>query len=170
MYKAPSKSRGLSLIETVVYVAIIVIVLLALVSAVVFSAGVLKEIIASKTIKSSAISSLERMTREVRRSEDVNTTSSVFDVHPGKLVLNTTDSAGSPTTIEFYVDDGVIKMDEGGTYIGDLTLSNASTTNLIFRNMSNSVADGVKIEITLENEKENKVENFYTSAVSRGSY
>jgi len=164
-----TSQKGLTLIETVVYISVLVVVIVGIVSAVVFATRTLGELKVSRDVRNSAITALERMGRDIRQAESIDVGASSFDTNADNVVLNT---GGTPTTVEFYLDGGVVKVREEGSYTGDLTLPSVTATSLTFRQMTTANSSGVKVELSLQNTEGAVVATttFYTSGVLRGSY
>jgi len=166
-------SSGFSLIETLVYVSILVVILIAVINTALIMSRSYGELSASRNINSSVVSALERITREVRWAYDVDNSQSTLNVHPGSLTLSTTNYFGESSTVEFYLEDGVLKIKEGGVYKGVLTSPNVQVVNLVFRPVSSGRSQMIKVEITLEGVVRRgriRSETFYDSVVLRGSY
>jgi len=169
--KNNSKNRqeGFSLIEMVVYIAILVF-MLAIILEVVLSVSRSEQAIESaRNVENSAALALERISREIRLAESVNTASSTLGVHPGRLILSGVDNEGDPRTVEFYFSQGKVMMRENGVSLGALTESKATATSLIFYRFASSTTEGIRTRITLESGTSTnfKVETFYSSTLIR---
>jgi len=169
---SPQKVWGFTLMEMIIYVTIVSVIFVLVVNTLLILSRSYKSIKLTNDVNNSATISLERIIREIRFSNSVNTGSSILDTNPGKLVLNTTDVSGSPQTLNFYIEDGILKLDKDTTFFGNLTRDNVEVTNLIFRHINASTSEAIKVEMELTGTEGNatKVESFYTSAVLRGSY
>jgi len=164
--------KGSSLIELLVYIfllSVIVLILINTVMAMVISHRNIKII---RTIESSAASSMERMTREIRNAISVDVGSSILNTNPGKLVLNTLDVGGGAKIVEFYVDNGILKVKEQGVYRGPLSATRTRVNNLVFRQIDSTNSEAVIIEMQLEATTSQRVvnHNFYDTVILRGSY
>jgi len=164
--------KAFTLIETIIYMAILVILLAVAINTLLSIIGVYKHFVVVSNIEDSAITTMERITRDIRNAESVSAGSSTFDTNPGTLTLSTLDSDGSPTTIQFAVISGAIHVTEGGTDLGPLTTGNTTITNLVFRYATTTRSELVKIELTLEagSGDSQRIESFQTSTIVRGSY
>ena len=164
--------RGFTLVEMVVYTAMLVVILLIIVSFIVSFGKAYNVLKSTIHINNSAIVSFERMVREIRLASNVDTAASILDTHPGRLALTTTDASGAPITLEFYINSGALMLRQEGVDVGPLTRSDVTITNLVFRSFSNGRSEAVKVEVTLESvvADTTKVKNFYGSAVLRESY
>ena len=163
--------RGFTLVEMVIYTAILVAILLLIVSFIISFGKAYNVLRSTIHINNSATVSFERMIREIRQANDVDTAASTLNTHPGVLVLKTTE-AGTPVTLEFYISGGILAVKKDGVDAGTLTRTDVTITNLVFRNLSNGISEAVKVEMTLESDVADttKVRKFYGSAVLRDSY
>jgi len=168
------RNKGISLIEMIVYVAILSAVFVLVINTLLIVTRSYRSIKLVNDLNNSASISLERLTREIKLANSVNTTLSVLNSTstPGRLVLNTVDEFEAPLVLDFYVDNGLLKLDKNSASFGVLTRDNVLVTGLIFRHTTASTSEAVKIEMELTGTEgdETKVENFYVSAVLRGSY
>jgi prepilin-type N-terminal cleavage/methylation domain-containing protein len=106
--RAPSvkKDFGFTLIETLVYVAILAILSSVII---VLTTSMLRTFSNLETYEDIAHSStvaLERITREIRKAESVELDGSILTTHPGTLILHTTNGAGMPTTVTISLSGG----------------------------------------------------------------
>ena len=126
----------------------------------------------SRDLNSSATSFLERITREIRSAHGIDVALSTLDANPGRLTLLTKDSGGADTTVEFYVENGSLKIREGGAAMGSLTSSTTVVTNFIVRSLSNPNSSAIKTELGLTAARGgvSKSGNFYSTILLRGSY
>lgn len=165
--------RGLTLIETIVYITIFAVISLAAINSLIMVMNSFNKGRLWSKIGSSAESALERMTREIRLSYDIDASSNLGS-HPGHLVLNTyVLGTETPTTVEFYLDSGKIMIIDRGASAVALTSDDLTITNLIFRQINaSSISKAVKIEMTIQGSSGNyqKTERFYNTAILRGSY
>lgn len=165
--------RGLSLIETIVYITIFAIISVLAVNSLVMVMKSFNQGRLWSRICASAETATERMTREIRLAYDIDLGLSTLNFHPGHLFLNTYDVSGAPTTIDFYLDNGILMVSEGGGAAVALTSSQVEVTNLVFRPISApSTSKAIKIELEIRGTQGNyqKTERFYNTAILRGSY
>lgn len=153
---------GYTLIEALVYIAVLVIIFVVISSALVSIIGIYREFDARRDLQSSAIFSFERLTREIRDSDGVSTTGSVFDSSPGVLAL----SKGSDV-LEFKLSGSELHIYVNGVDQGPL-VSDSTVDSLIFKHSSNDNSELVRIEMTITSGSITK--DFYTSVITRGSY
>lgn len=160
-----NKNRGYSLVETVIYLSIFVVVSVLVIKLILSFVSSYRFISVSHRLERSAISAMERMTREIRLAGNVNSGQSVFSSNPGTLSL-----VANSTTTKFYISGGRIMMDVNGSQVGPLTESSVSVTNLVYHLVSNSNSDAVKIDLTLETSLGGvvKTKNYHDTVVLKG--
>lgn len=170
------KNNGFSLIETMVYTAILAVTTIFVVSSLLKTVSAFNSFRVSKQINASAISALEKMTREIKSAGQVDEINSVFDTNPSKLIINKTDpNTGAPTIIEFSVSNSRLTIKKDNDAPIALTSSGTEIINLVFRQVATSTnqrSKAIKIEMTIKSGYGNyqKTENFYDTIVLRGSY
>lgn len=171
--KVFKKNRGISLIETILYAAIISIVSVFVIGSVLVMMRTFNNIQLARNINISARISMERMIREIRLADSIDGTS-VFDFNPGRLKLNTIDSGDNPATVEFFLDGSNLMIKEGSGQPENLTGSGVKTSSLIFRQISASTTSkAVRIELEIWDslpQGYQKTEKFYDTAILRRSY
>lgn len=141
--------KGYSLVEMVIYVSLITVIFIVAINMLLSFSQSYRTLSALRLAENSAVDSMERMSREIRGATSVDSGNSVLGSSPGVLTLTST-SNGVSTTTKFYIENGVLKVDVNGAYLGPLTLAQASTTNLVFRLLNNGVSSAVKVDLTME--------------------
>jgi len=169
MFSITHNKKGFTFVEMVVYVGVLALILAGVINMVLAVSSTFGELRATRQLNRSASILLDRFVREVRDANSVVSASSVFDTHPGELVLEYGSGVGQ---VRLYVDNGVVKIDRGGNYEGDLTVSGVSATSFVLRHSVGGVSEVVRLEVTLESSsgKGSAMETFYTTAVVRGAY
>jgi type II secretory pathway pseudopilin PulG len=169
MYSANLK-KGYTLIETVIYVAILSIIYFLVVSTLLSFSSSYRNVVALRIVDNSGTNSMERMTREVRGAGAVDIINSTLGSSPGALTIIST-SNGISTTTKFYLQNGIIKMDINGAYYGPLTLNNASVTNLVFYKLDNTNSTAVKIDMTVTGTSGfiTKTKSYHSTIVLKGN-
>ncbi len=165
------QKRGFSLVEMLVYIAILVLMLFVIINILSVILTSQRSLKTSKAIENSGIFSLERMVREIRHAESINTLQSSFGVSPGVLVLNGTDTNGNVRIIKFFVSGGRLTIEENGSPAGALTQTGTNITNLIFSHIITDNSEAIRIRLTIESGigENYRIDNFYSTAVLRGS-
>ncbi|PIQ66595.1 MAG: hypothetical protein COV96_00630 [Candidatus Zambryskibacteria bacterium CG11_big_fil_rev_8_21_14_0_20_42_18] len=163
------KSRGFSLVEMIIYMFILVLMLAVIMNIIISVISSGRIIKALRNIENSTLISLERITRETRQAQSVNTDSSILGTNPGELVLQGVDADGNPRTVKFYLSSGVLMLSENGVDVGALTKSDASVSSLVFKRFSGANSEGIRTEIAIESGTSThyRSNNFYFSAILR---
>ncbi len=167
--KTKFHQKGFSLVEMIVYIAILSF-MLALIIEVVLSVTRSERIIkATRAVENSAVMVLERVGREVRLADNILENESVFDSHPGVLTLTTIDGEGDAHEVSFYLSEGRIKQSVDGVELGPLTEERARVTDFRFYHVSSSGGEAIRTELTLESGTSTyyRTEKFYGASTLR---
>ena len=143
-------TKGFSLVELIIYIAILSIVVSSLTLTGLSLMSTFAHVQARADIAETASIALEHMIREIRFAHDVDTALSTLLVHPGVLVLNTSDDVGTETTASFSLSNGRIVMSEDGGDLTPLTRSSVTITNLVFTRVLGTNTQAIRIEFTAE--------------------
>mgnify|MGYP001612189515 CR=1 FL=1 len=127
--KTIEKNRGVSLLEILIYVAILASILVVVINTLISLNGSFVGIRLSKEVNTSAVTAFDRITNEVRKAKSIDQSASVFGVNPSVLMLSTTDDGGNPTTVIFSINNGQLHIARGGLDIGALTADNVTVTD-----------------------------------------
>ena len=152
--------KGFSLIEMIIYVAIMSATMILVVNVCLTLSRSYSSFRNTKDIQSALSVGLETMVKEIRGAESIDTAGS-------ELKLNTVYNDAS-STIRFYLTNSRLMMDRDDVFQGPLTPQNVSVTNLIFHQLNATTSQAVKIDMTIK--AGIKEENFYDTVVLRGSY
>src|SRR3989344_3225926 len=139
MYRRQSSVSGFTLVETLVYIAALVLLLVAVFGLVISLLRAYGAFARSRDLNVSAAVALERMGRDIRAAQSINLAASTLDAHPGRLTL--TEGA---TTTEFYLSSGTLHVRESGVEGGALTRPGVSVDTLIFRRLDSGTSFGVR--------------------------
>lgn len=170
-HKKMSAMKGFTLVETLAYIGILLILLTAIVQSLVLLTSSYRNIKLVRSIENSAIASLDRMTREIKNATDIVSAESSFNTTLGQLTLQNASSTGS-STVSFFVSNNRVMVSENGVTVGPLSSSNIQVTSLTFRSLATTTASAIKIEMTLvgSTTQTTVTKNFYTTGVIRGTY
>jgi prepilin-type N-terminal cleavage/methylation domain-containing protein len=147
--KTRTHRKGFSLLEMIIYISILSF-MLAIIVEVVLSVTRSERIIKSaRTVENSAVATLERIGREVRGAEGVDVAQSVFNSHPGVLVVEAEDESGTHEK-EFYLSEGKVMMMVDGVESGALTEEDSRVTELKFYRLQDGLGEAIRTELTLE--------------------
>lgn len=165
---------GFTLVEMVIYIAILSIIVVLVTSSILVMSKSLSSIQTSRKINNFAETSLERIVREIRFADSVDTLNSTFGVSPGVLKLNTIDPTSEiQGTVEFYLSGLDLMIKEGNNPPEDITPSSLSITDLIFYNIViPDVSESIKVEVEVTGSGiyGDKTEKFYSTIVLKRSY
>lgn len=161
------RTKGFTLVETVIYVALVSAISVSIVTTLLLLTKSWSTIKISKNINTAAVTTFERMTREIRNAESVDQAASTLDSTPGTLKINTASS-----TITFSLASNTLWIQQGTGSLARLTPSTVTPTNLRFRRISTSQSEAVRIEMELQSSALGKTitQSFYTTVILRGTY
>ncbi|PIT92169.1 MAG: hypothetical protein COU08_03740 [Candidatus Harrisonbacteria bacterium CG10_big_fil_rev_8_21_14_0_10_42_17] len=142
-----SKSEGFTLIEVLIYVAIIGSVVS---SFLLFNLSILNsgsKSYATQEVNGNLRIALDIVGERIRAAEGVTVSNSVFDTNPGTLSLVMSDGAKNPTV--FDVSGGILRITEGVDDPINITTDEVNLTNVVFTNLTaSSSRENIRIEIT----------------------
>ena len=166
------KNKGFSMAEILVYITIMTVVMLVIINIVMVVSKSLKQSSEYDSIKNSAISGLEKITKEVKVATSIDLDHSVFNSSNGVLILNSKDGNSVSRVTKFYLDSTLVKVDIDGTYLNTITYSDTKVLSLVFVPISTENSQAVKIEMVVVGGDENSQisEKFYSTVVLRNSY
>lgn len=165
-------SKGIVLIETVLYIVLLAVVMGVIVQMLLSLSGVYKNIKLTRELESSGAIVMETILREVRNASSVTVAQSVFNSDNGKLALVGINEAGDPYEVAFDLNNNLVRIAmDSGTAVA-LSARSATTSALRFSYVSNTNSEAVRVEITMTGNVQGvtKTEKFYGFAVLRGSY
>jgi Tfp pilus assembly protein PilW len=164
------KIKGFSLVETIIYLAIFTMVSILVINSFITVMSSFAITRTNRSLLEAGISSIERMSRDIRQASSIDLTNS--NLNKGILQLNSTDQSGDSIIIKFTKENSTLNIYQAGTLSGSLLGQNIVVDNLIFRRIATAHGEAVKIEMTLRDtkSKNNKTENFYDTIILRGGY
>jgi len=145
--------RGFSLIEMLIYIAILIVLSSIVVAVVLSLASTFDNMRASRATGAAAISSMERIARDIRNSDSVVSAESTLGAHPGRLTLLRNLSGGGTEKTEFYLNNSVLRVRLDGVDEGALTPPKVTVESLVFTHVTNSNSEGMRIELILKSVK-----------------
>lgn len=163
--------KGMTLVETLLYISILVIVVTVVVQVLFMILRLHSKISANRLLESSMGESMERIVREIRLASSVNEGASALNINPGTLSLDGV-SGGVSYNVTFGEAGDRIYISKDGGAPGNLTSDKVTITNITFQKVTNSQSEGVRVTIEAEAQTPNGVETaqLYGFAVLRGSY
>lgn len=143
--------KGFTLIETLIYIAIIGVVLTGFVGYSINISNSREKAYVVEEVQSNARIALELISQKIRMADSVNTGSSTFDSDPGVLSLAMDAGSINPTIFDLNTDDGILRIKEGASSAVNITSDEVNFTNLVFTDQTGTSGRGnIKIEITVE--------------------
>jgi type II secretory pathway pseudopilin PulG len=146
-------STGFSLVEMVVYIALLAIIgtVLTLFASQLLNRNTQAQLNAGTLNNAQQI--IEVLSHELREANGVYYPTSVFDVHPGQLSLATTKNLPADenlTYVDFYVDDDRLYRKRESQAAELVTSQNVKITKLVFTHVNGSSnQSAVRIELTV---------------------
>lgn len=165
MIKRNKINEGYAVLELLFYLSLFAIISLVVINAMVTMTRSFRETaIQGELVQSSGI--MERISREIRGSYDINSISSTA------LKLNTKDEAGTNKTVEFLLSGTDIQLLEDNVLTGNLNTPKITVTGLNFTQIITTSGKAVKIFFTVSSTSDvlNRTHDFYDTIVLRGSY
>jgi prepilin-type N-terminal cleavage/methylation domain-containing protein len=152
--KIKNKEEGFTLIEMIVYVALVGIISVVLFGVTFFVIRANNKIIALSKVSSNANSVMERMTYEITNSKYIYLPTSNFSSSDAQLSLVTEVGASSNediTFIDLYVEDGTLFLKE--EILDDpvaLTSSDVLVSGMKFSYYKNDSRESVTVDMTIQ--------------------
>jgi type II secretory pathway pseudopilin PulG len=168
-----SKQSGYTLPEALVYITVLVFLAIVTVSSLIALTRTFVALSVTHAINQSATALTDRMVREIRSATSIDIGASTLGSTPGHLVLNTTDDAGDPTTIEFYISGDAFVVKEGAGSAVSLVRGDVIVTPLVFERFAGvGGQEAVWFTVTLTTSRAftSKEKIFSSGAVLRGGY
>ncbi|MDA2936200.1 type II secretion system GspH family protein [Patescibacteria group bacterium AH-259-L05] len=147
-----SLRSGFTLIETLVYVAIIGIVIVSFVTFSISISNSRNKAYVTTEVQENARIALEVIRQRIHAANNVTIGSSTFDTDPGILSLQVADTSRNPTIIDLTADDGSLRITEGVNSPVIITSDEVRVVNLVFTNLTspNISRENIRIEITVD--------------------
>lgn len=165
------RTRGTSLVETVIYVAFFATIITVIVYGLVSAFRTYAFTRAKRQIAIDANLAIERMVREIRQANAIDDANSDFGGSPGTLKLFSTDSVGTPRSVQFSVVNNVITITENDVVTGGVTSGITEVENLTFTKLTTPVGAAIKVDLTVRSDHGISTSaTFHTTAVLRGTY
>lgn len=164
-------NQGFSVLEVLSYVAVFMMVFTFFIN-IFFSFNRSNlQLKAKGRLDGSASIAMERMLREIRSSSGVDIAQSSFGSNPGSLYLNQTVS-GNPSLLSFSLSGSNVEIQRDGDDQGTLLHPGVYGDSLVFSLLDSGRSKMIKIKMTLRtnNGQSVLVQNYYGSALLRGSY
>ena len=153
--KSKKSGIGFTLIEVVVYIAVIGIIGGMIISSIVWGIRINNELKVKEEILGNASQAMETMIYEIREAKNIIVPISYFDNHPGQLCLETTKDIlpGEETAyVDFYIDDNDrLCLKRENQIPASLTSDKVKVTNLVFTNLTSLDSfSSIQINLSIE--------------------
>lgn len=144
-----NKKSGISYIEVIIYASILGVLTLVMISGVLSLSSSYKNLSVMRNVEHTAIDVLERLSRDIRGANLIDTANSTFGTSNGVLTLVSTDGSFSTTT-RYYLSDGVANLDVNGVFWGPLSSSYTQITDMTFYQITTTNSNAVRVDLTVE--------------------
>ena len=162
-------SGGATLLEAVVYVAILAMLFVIVVHTTILAANAFGKSRVKRSLAAEGYTAMARMMREIRFANRVDEAASSFGVHPGSLAL-VAPAGGGETLRVFALQGDTLFLTEGAGEPSPLSRG-IRVTNLAFYLLDEPEAStAVRVEMTAEGSYKSlsDTRKFYGTAVLRG--
>lgn len=168
------KQKGYTLIEIVIYVAILAALSALVINTIIIMFSAFAKARLSQRIAIDGETALERLTRETRLASSVNDGQSVLDINLSVLALNSVKSAIDPAPVlkRFFVSDNRLVLQENSDPPVYLTSPKSAVSQFLISKIATAKSEAIKISLTVE-AKSGSAESgrsFYNTVILRGSY
>ncbi|MFA5777959.1 MAG: hypothetical protein WC870_00485 [Candidatus Paceibacterota bacterium] len=166
IFEKQKKGNGYAVLELIFYISLFVVLSLVVIDAMITMARSFRETsIQAEFVQSGTM--MERMSREIRTSYDIDVTSTEAD-----LKLNTKDDDGVEKIIEFKLVGSDIQLWDAGINIGNLNTPNIIVSALTFTQITTAKGKAIRVFLTIKSANDilSRTQDFYDTVVLRGSY
>jgi Tfp pilus assembly protein PilE len=167
-------NAGFSLMEIIIYITIFTIISIVVINAYITIFSSFSNTKTTRNLLESGNAVMERISREVLQSSSIDISNSILGSNPGVLQLNSTDSSGNSRVVKFGISPSATHLDiyYDGSLVGNLIRDDISVSSLVFRRIGTPIGEGVKVELTLQNNfgKTIRSEHFYNTIILRTGY
>ncbi len=166
------KKRGVSLLETVVYFALLSVLTSVVTTSLISLFKSYSLVKAQQDIETTAIQIFDKISRDIHNANAVVVASSSFGVPQGAVGLSIASTTSSTTeTYMYYVQNGDMKVSRNGTYIGDLSVPPVDVNSFTARYINGTNTQAIKLEMILRASPRYSTttisKNFYTTVQLR---
>lgn len=169
-----SLKSGYTMVELLIVIFISTILMIGMSQAINSLYVTYRNIDSLRQIESGAISTLDRLTREIKNSTSIDLSNSIMDSDSGELSLNVASSTGSYNT-RIYASSSRLYINRDGIELGPLSPDDVKVTivNYSMINSPNNTATGIRMELVFESpdgSQANWSKTFYATSIMRGTY
>lgn len=142
-------TAGFTLIETLVYIAIFVILSVAITGTFVTLSKSYHALSSRKNLNNSAQTILNRISYEVKRADSIDVTNSTFNSTSSRLVLNYKNTDNTTSKYYFYLDNSSVKIKKDSTVEGGLNLPDVKVNSFYVYTPTGTSSNAVLAKIFL---------------------
>lgn len=165
-------NSGITMIELIIYIAIMGIVMAIVVQLMSGSFAVFAQARAKQGLLSAGSSSIERITYNIRNAESFSGSNNTFDANPGSLSVIVNDVNNVTHTYTYaIVDSRLTEQIDNGT-INYMTGPNQVVTNFTVQQITANSKSGAVITIEIADNRVSPASHaiFKTATLMRGTY
>ncbi len=171
MTKKLNQRAGFTLLETLIYLALFVIVSIVVSLILLSTTNAFLLAYNRRTAGTDGQNTLVRVVLETRQATSIDVANSVLGANLSTLQLNTTDSGGSPTTVKFFVATSTLFVQTGANTAQALTSSSTKVSKFMATRFSTASSEGINFDLTvIAGSRASSTGTFSGTAVVRGSY
>lgn len=157
-------TKGYSIIELLVYIALFVTISLVVMQSLLFILKTYATARAYRTLQQNGELVMERITREVRQASSVSPAASVFASSPGTLALSGEEADTTPYTASIGVSNGVVEFTKTGV-TGQLSSNEVVVNELIFWHIDTLTEDAIRVQLVLSTTRQPFVSSTFNTTV-----
>lgn len=163
--KIKKNKGGFTLIEIMFYIALLVLLTLAVISALVSMTQYFKEVRIQTDFVGGA-SIVERISREVRQAGGISS------ITGSSLKLDSKDDLGNNKTVEFLLSGSNLGVLENNVLMGNLNASSLEITAISFIEITTTAGKAIKLSLSVKSTRDStgRIQSFYDTIVLRGDY
>ncbi len=143
--------KGFTLIETLIYVAIIGGIVGTFISFSLNISNARNKTYSQEEVQANTRMAMDLITQKIQSASSINIVSSTFGVNPGVLYLTMASSTLNPTIINLSKIYGQLQIKEGNVSTTAITTNRVQVANLVFTNLSaSSTRENIGLNITVQ--------------------
>ena len=161
--------KGFSILEIIIYLALLCIVSVLITSNIISLFKNYNIVKTNQEMEYNAISILDKLTKDTHDAKNIILGQSYFSTTSGAIAFNISSSTddNASNTVRFYLDNGKIKYDKDGNYIGNLSTNNVNVSKFNIYYINSTTSEAVKVELGLDTSPHLNLKtyskNFYTT-------
>ena len=159
------------MLELVMYVAGLLVLGAVMIAIIVQFYGLYREIIAIPRADRTALSLMDRLTKEIRSGDELDSLNSQFGTTTGAIEFDVSDE-GVDMTKRYFVQNGIVKYQEDGGTATNITPKDLYVSNFNFALVTTDVSEAVRFTLEIQFQASSGIETRAYSgfAILRESY